>query len=203
MTRFPIAELENILDTAAQMHPHSRTLGDYRSPSEIRLAEQEALGAARFLITPHSQIAAIDPGRSIKLNWQLPKSNNLSRGGGAIVFPASTLARKGCYEMREVARDLGLELQLAGPVIEAPDFWGSIATVSPPASWMDNAALIILPAWIEHWPRRLLRAAAAGISVIASFGCGLGGVPNVTEIAVSDRCGLESAVRRKLPAIRA
>ena len=74
----------------------------------IRDAEQAGLEAARYLVTPHSLIADIAGDRAIKLDWQLPQSNGRSSRGRMLAFPASTLARKGCYEMREMARRLNM-----------------------------------------------------------------------------------------------
>lgn len=191
MTRLPIAELEETLDAAARCHPQSRTLADFRAPSEIRDAETAALNAARYLITPHSHIARIAGHRAIKLDWQLPKAQPSATQVGTVLFPASTLARKGCHEMREAARELNLKLGLGGPVLEAPDFWSGIDLAD-----YGDAAAVVLPAWVEHWPRRLLRAAAGGIPVIASESCGLRGVPNVVEIPTGDSSALRRALEK-------
>ncbi len=240
MTRLPIASLEETLDAAARLHPDSPTLADYRAPADIRNAESEALGAARFLVTPHSGIAALFGERAVKLPWILPRvapeldrlnrsslsgdasligasKGNLDgselnggletaapwRGRGAVVFPANTLARKGCYELRTVAGELNLELQLGGAVLEAPNFWDGVTTTPMDEDGMRRAALVVLPSFVEHWPRRLLRAAAAGVPVIASEGCGLRGIQNVKEIPVGDVVGLRSAIAEVLGRIRA
>jgi VanW like protein/glycosyl transferase family 1 len=199
MTRLPMAELEKTLDAAAQAFPQSRTLADFRAPSEIREAETEALGAARFWITPHSAIAKLAGSRALKLNWYLPSAPPRAKEGGSVIFPASTLARKGCYEVREVAGNGGIaSLGLLGPVIEEANFWGGIAARQETEEWLSHAAVVVLPAWVEHWPRRLLRAAAAGVPVIASTSCGLAGVPNVTEISPGDVASLRDLVARHI-----
>ena len=57
----------------------------------------------------------------------------------------------------------------------------------------------VLPAWVELWPRKLLRAAAAGIPVIGSTTCGLRGVPNVAAFPVEDVDALRLLVAEKFP----
>jgi hypothetical protein len=198
MTRLPILDLERTLDAASRAHPESKTLSDFRASLEVREAESEALSAARFWVTPHSDIAKIDPARTIKLDWQLPEKSGQIIRPQKIVFPASTLARKGCYEMRDLARELKMTLQIAGPVLEAPDFWADIDGVVADGDWLENAALVVLPAWVEHWPRRLLLAAAAGVPVIATRACGLSGVLNVTEIPTGDAEALRLSVAKAL-----
>ncbi|HVR67716.1 MAG TPA: glycosyltransferase, partial [Verrucomicrobiae bacterium] len=59
---------------------------------------------------------------------------------------------------------------------------------------LSTARLVVLPAWIEDQPRRLLRAIAAGIPVIASDACGLEGVAGVTTVPVGDVLALRNAV---------
>jgi hypothetical protein len=203
MTRLPIGELQKVLDRAARLHPESTTLGDFRASSSLRDAEEEALAAARWLITPHSYIAALNPDRTIKLEWSLPAVASGNSPNGAIAFPATTLGRKGCYEMREIARETNLPVHLGGPVLEKPDFWHDIRTQRLTNGSLEHAGLIILPAWVEHWPRKLLRAAAAGVPVIASTACGLSGVPNVIEFPIGNAGALRNLVAGKFHRIDA
>ncbi|MFL6527339.1 MAG: VanW family protein [Chthoniobacterales bacterium] len=196
MTRLPIAELEKTLDAAAVHHPQSRTIADFRAPPEVRDAETVALSAARYWITPHSHIARIAGDRAIKLDWSVPTTQMAFAPRDTIVFPASTLARKGCYELREVVHELNLKLKLGGPILEAANFWDGVDVVRQNGDLCESAAAFVLPAWVEHWPRRLLRAAAAGIPAIASEACGLRGVPNVIEISAGDIGALRDAIVR-------
>jgi hypothetical protein len=198
MTRMPMAELEKILDAAAKKFPQSRTLADFRAPAKIREAEDEALAAARYWITPHSAIARMAGDRARKLDWCQASVPAARPRGQAVIFPASTLARKGCYEIRELARRCRLRLKLIGPIIEAPDFWRGIDAQPAAADWLAQAGVVVLPAWVEHWPRRLLQASAAGVPVVASTSCGLEGVANVTEVAPGDPDALFAAVERAL-----
>jgi hypothetical protein len=202
MTRLPIAELEKTLDRAASRHPQSRTLADFRAPREIAAAESAALANASRWITPHSAIAELAGARALKLEWHLPKLERARRGDW-IVYPASTLARKGAIELRDAAKALGLPVRLCGPVIEETAFWEGVRTECVPAMSLDGAAVVVLPAWVEHWPRRLLAALAAGIPVIASRACGLEGVPGVTTIADLDGDTLQNALAEVSPCLSA
>ncbi len=193
MTRLPITELQRVLDLAAAAHPESPTLADFRAPSPIAAAETAALAAARHWITPHTGIAALAGERAVLMPWQLPTPRQV-RGGTKLVFPASTLARKGALELRAALQPLGVSLQLGGPVLEGADFWEGITTSRAPGDWLDGAAAVVLPAWVEHQPRRLLQAVAAGIPVIASAACGLANVPGVTTIPTGDPEALRVAL---------
>ncbi|MNX44761.1 hypothetical protein D3C86_752580 [compost metagenome] len=54
----------------------------------------------------------------------------------------------------------------------------------------------MLPAHVEHAPRALLRAVAAGVPVVASTACGLAGVPGVHEVAPGDIDALRTALQQ-------
>jgi hypothetical protein len=194
MTRLPLADLQETLDRAARCWPDSRTLADFRAAPDLLDAERRALAEARHWITPHSEIARIGGGRSIKLDWQLPNPAGANRAGGQrLLFPASTLGRKGAWEMRE----LRAPLKLAGPVLEAPDFWAS-AEVEHCGFDLDGVGAVVLPAWVENQPRRLLQAVSAGVPVIASEACGLGGVDGVTVVETGNLEALREALSRVL-----
>ena len=196
MTRLPLHALESVLDRAAQAHPESPTLADFRADPAIVAAESAALAAARQWITPHTAIAALAGDRACLLDWQIPSSARPTLGD-ILAFPASTLGRKGAYELRQLARELQRPVRLGGPILEHPDFWSGL-TLAPAASdWLTGVAAVILPAWVEHQPRRLLRAVAAGIPVIATEACGLLGVPGVTTVP----CGDPEALREALASI--
>jgi hypothetical protein len=193
MTRLPLAGLEAALDAAAEAHPECPTLSDFRAPRALVEAEQAALAAAAHWITPHSAIARMAGPRAVKLDWRLPPAAPARRGRW-VVFPASTLGRKGAHEVREAARQLGLAVRVCGPNLEAPGFWDGVTTEPAGANWLDGAAVVVLPAWVEHRPRRLLEAVAAGIPVIASPACGLDGVAGVTAVPAGDLAALRSAI---------
>jgi hypothetical protein len=193
MTRLPLAELERVLDEAAARLPESPTLADFRAPTAIVEAETAALAEARHWITPHSSIAKLARTKAVKLDWRVPAVRT-STPGEWIVFPASTLARKGAWELRVVARELDLPVRLGGPVLEAPAFWSGIRTEPAGVASLDGARAVVLPAWIEHQPRRLLQAVAAGVPVIASDACGLGGLAGVTTVPAGDVDALRTAL---------
>ena len=194
MTRLPIGALQTALDRARLRHPESPTLADFRADARLLDDETAALAEASHWITPHAVIAKLAGSRAIKLDWHLPAPDSARRGGKEIVFPASTLGRKGAYEMRAVARELGLHLRLGGPIMEDTAFWEHVAASPANASWLDDAGIVVLPAYVEHQPRRLLQAVAAGVPVLASEACGLAGVANVTTIREGDPAAIIAAL---------
>jgi hypothetical protein len=188
MTRMPMDELQKRLDEAHDRHPESTTLGDFRAEQWLVDAERQALESARKIITPHTGIASLFGERAVLLDWHMPKvaASNRPTPGSGVLFPASTLGRKGAYEVRDAARMLGLELTIAGRELEGPGFWRGIPTRSPAENLLDGIGLVVLPAYVEDKPRLLLRAAACGIPVIASEACGLGRVPGVATLPSLD-----------------
>jgi glycosyltransferase involved in cell wall biosynthesis len=58
----------------------------------------------------------------------------------------------------------------------------------------ENVHLVVYPAYVEHQPRLLLKAIAAGIPVVASTACGLMGSENVKIIPIGDYAALKQAV---------
>ena len=148
--------------------------------------EAAALAEADHWITPHSGVAELADERAIKLNWQIPSGAKLEAGGTRILFPASTLGRKGAWELRET----GLPVTISGSVLEATGFWDGVDVEQRDFS-LEGVAVVVQPAWVENQPRRLLRAVAAGVPVIASEACGLGGVDGVTVIRAGDTVGLK------------
>lgn len=198
MTALPMAELQKRLDTAAKLHPESTTLGDFRADEDLVRAETDALRHARRIVTPHSAIAALFPNRADRINWHLPTNCNAARAANAkphIVFPASTVGRKGCYELRESVRGLDVKLILLGPPIEGESFWDGFDTERG-GDWLSKADLVVLPAHIEHKPSRLLTAAAGGIPVIASSACGVDGVEGIETVEPGDVVALRDAILR-------
>jgi len=87
---------------------------------------------------------------------------------------------------------------LIGPVIESPDFWDGFDVTTKTASWLELADLVVLPAFLEHRPRRLLLATAAGIPVVASGACGVSTVKGITTIPAGDAVALRDAIRECL-----
>jgi glycosyltransferase involved in cell wall biosynthesis len=112
-----------------------------------------------------------------------------------VLFPASTLGRKGCYELREVARSLGISVVLGGSDLECENFWQGVQTErAKQTDLFSGADAIVLPAFVENKPRRLLDAVSCRLPVIASTACGLENVNGVTSIPVGDVAALKSAL---------
>jgi len=196
MSALPMNELQKRLDAANSLHPESGTLGDFRADPDLVFAEQEALRHAREVITSHTDIASLFPKRGKLLDWKAPNvAAHLTRSPNekpVIVFPASTVARKGCYELRDAFRGLDVKLIILGGLIESPDFWVGFDVERGSDNCLEVADLVVLPAFVEHRPRRLLRAAASGVPVLATSACGVDGVENVTTV----RAGESTELRR-------
>ncbi len=187
MTALPMSELQKCLDAAKTLHPESRTLGDFRADPLLVKAENEALARARKIITPHSGIASLFAEKVELLEWKMPVREPRAAAKQArpkIVFPAATVGRKGAYELREALRGLDVTLITVGAQIEGADFWQSFDTEQRPAAngWLDDANLVVLPAFVEHRPRRLLDAAARKIPVIASVACGVSQIDGIETV---------------------
>jgi len=213
MTTLPLAVLHDRLDAAHRLHPESRTLGDFRADGSLVEAEREALQHARKIITPHSEIAALYPEKCVLVDWTIPVAKRrINRSDGSassgvdarLVFPAATLGRKGVYELREAIKGLNIELTIVGPVVEDPEFWDGwrVRRVAADDDWLASATAVVLPAFIEPKPRRLLAAIAQGIPVIASGACGLGNMSGnlrgVTTVAAGDVVSLRAAIEKVL-----
>lgn len=204
MTSLPLAILQSRLDKAAAMHPESPTLNDFRAARRLIEMETEALHHARKIITPHSEIAALYPHKTVLLDWCVPKQlakRAPSTGPNAnLVFPATTIARKGAYELRTALRNLDIQITVNGPILEDTNFWDGfrIERTAQGVDWLSNATVVVLPAVVEHQPRRLLEAVARGVPVIASKACGLGRLKGVVEIDCDDIESLRYEIERVL-----
>jgi hypothetical protein len=202
MARLPLETLHARLEDAAQTYPERRrTLTEFRAPQWLLEAERDALAAAKRVVTPHREIAAQFPGRALRLDWEMPQAKPAQRGA-AIAFPGPTAARKGAYELREVARELDLEVVLLGSELEGDDFWQGVRTrrVSRDVgqNWLEGVGVVVQPALIEDRPRLLLAALAAGVPVIATPNCGLGDRAGADTVAFGDVTALRSAILRSL-----
>lgn len=206
MTRPPLEIIQARLNAAHAAHPDRATLADYRTDPALVRWEAEALAAAEQLIAPHAEIASLFPSRAVHLDWHRPAQVSAARNGGAhprrIAFPGPTLARKGAFEVRDVARLLDLEVMPLGAELEGPDFWAGVRVIRPdpsPASsaWLAGVDAVVQPALMEEQPRRLLAALATGIPVLATRACGLDGA-GVTVIEPLDTADLADKLRRVL-----
>jgi hypothetical protein len=201
MSALPMSELQKRLDLAFSSNPESRTLGDFRAENWLLEAETEALKAARKIITPHTEIAALFGARAVSLDWNLPRAKDFIKKQNAkltIVFPASTVGRKGCYELREAIRDSDVKLVTLGACLEDAGFWRGFDWEKGSEDWLERADLVVLPAFVEHKPRRLLLAAAHKIPVIASDACGVRNVPGIKTVETVDALILRSEIENVL-----
>jgi hypothetical protein len=197
MTALPMNEIQSRLDFAKSLHPESKTLADFRADEWLVEVESEALKNARTIITPHSDIAFLFPKRAKLIDWEQPAVEATARAKNKkpiIVFPASTVGRKGCYELRQALKGMEAKLIRLGPDIEADNFWYGFDTERGGNDAIDAADVIVLPAFIEHRPRRLIRAAATGIPVIASTACGLGKIAGIETVDAGDSEGLREKI---------
>jgi len=120
----------------------------------------------------------------------------VARRGKSVLFPASALARKGAYALRDAIRGLDLDVIVAGRASEHDgDFWGN-SRVRPLENghWPTELAGVVLPALVEHEPRALLKALAQGLPVIATEDCGLGAMEGLTTVPAYDATGLRDAL---------
>ncbi|PRP90337.1 Vancomycin B-type resistance protein VanW [Enhygromyxa salina] len=214
MQRLPLSELQAQLDEAHARNPGSPTLADFRADPVLVEAEAEALDAAAQILSPHASVAECFPDKARKLDWSRPKPGRKRRaprapGPPRLLLPSATVARKGAGELREaLAGGERAQLWIAGRELEGPGFWSAseaagVRVVHGQSPELSEVDALVLPAWVEHQPRALLRAVAAGVPVIASGACGLAGVEGVRTVAAGDvedlrgaldelRCALDS-----------
>jgi VanW like protein/Glycosyl transferases group 1 len=201
LSRWPIRLLQDRLDEAAARHPSSPTLADFRADSTIADVEWEALEQAEALVTCHARLAEIWPEKTTLLPWKMPGAAAPIQQPDAplVVFPASGLARKGAIELRDAMRALKLPLRVTGtPQLERDEnFWRGVTLAPAAAHWLDGAGVVVLPAWIEHRPRRLLEAIASGVPVITTDTCGLHNWPADKQVTIIP-CGDTEALIREI-----
>ena len=207
-TRLPLYLLHERLDAARAVHPESKTIGDYRADAALVDDELEALDNARRIVTSHSEIARAFGDRAVKLEWVVPEVGRRHDPGELLAFAGPTAARKGAFEVRELAHALDATVAVSGSLLEGPDFWRDVRyeRCLSGGDWLSGAAAVVAPSWVEHRPRKLLDAVARGVPVIASEACGLAGVDGVLEVPTGDVRALRNAVRAVLdsrrPALR-
>jgi hypothetical protein len=198
MTRLPIEKLHERLDLAHKKYPQSATLNDFRAGNDLIDLENIALTKARHVITPHDEIARIFVHKSIKLDWACPAPARGNKIGTKVLFPGSALARKGAYEMRQLARELNLQVVVLGNATEDPSFWDGLNVERPGADPFDNVQLIVYPVYVEHQPRILLKAIASGIPVVTTTASGISESDHVAIVPIGDFELLKDAVVKTL-----
>lgn len=204
--QLPASVLQTQLDRAAQMHPESRTLNDFRAEQWLIEAEDEALANAEEIVTPHAALAALFPAKALLLDWSMPVATLLSHRGqrngpAAILFPCSTLGRKGAYELREALRGMGVRLILGGKVLEDDHFWSGFDIARAGAAEFEGIDLAVQPCVVEAQPRMLLRALAEGVPVITTPNSGLHSACGAQFVAEFDSNALQLAISGTLGAL--
>jgi Glycosyl transferases group 1 len=209
MTGLPIIKLQQRLNLAHQLHPESSTLGDFRASAELAEWELAALKQATKIITPHADLARLWADKTELLDWIVPTKLQLAgdqqiRHQPIIVLPGSSLGRKGIYELRAAITDLDLALVIVGNNLEQREFWQGypVSFESDYGLALQQADLVVLPAWVEHQPRRMLQAIAAGIPTITTTACGLHHLPTIS-VEMGDVASLKQAIATQLNLVTA
>lgn len=195
MTRSSISRLQADLDIAHTKYTDSPTLSDFRASERIIALEQRALDNAAKIITPHSKVASEFTNVEY-LRWNVNPTLSTRKDGSAVLFPASLLARKGAYEMRQLTKELSLQLVVLGKSLESPDFMKGIDYTQAGKDVFEGIGLVVLPAYAEHCPRLLLKAISLGIPVVVSEACGIAADENITVVPTGDYEQLKSEVEK-------
>ncbi|WP_257885010.1 VanW family protein [Variovorax sp. RO1] len=202
----PMADIEQRLDAASQRWPGDATLRDFRADASLVRDEALALARAASTVTPHAAVAQAmathAPQATLqRLDWALPlvkTTHSARQEPPLVVFAASALARKGARELAAALQGWPCRLRVLGSPSDDARLWQGIEHIQH-MNWQGDglagAAVVVLPAHVEHAPRALLRAVAAGVPVVASRACGLAGVPGVHEVAPGDIDALRTALQ--------
>src|SRR5690606_27648606 len=132
------------------------------------------------IVTPHKEIAELFRNKVVKAEWKLPNARTQSKGN-KILYPASALARKGCYEMKRLAQDKGFSFMILGEELESDDFFAGLDVQKFNGNF-EEVGLVIYPTYIEHQPRFLLKAMSFGIPIITTQASGLESSDKITII---------------------
>lgn len=209
MRSLPMAQIHAELERAAALHPTEPTLRDFRADPALLRAETEALAAAQRWIGAHAQSIALGGVRAELLPWRLPSPESAAdmpstRAPGPlrVLFPASTLVRKGALELSAALRGMNAEVLLplreggeAARWAQTPLRRVAIDTPAQLAQTLMQCDAVVLPAWVEHQPRALLAAIAQGVPVIATAACGLGALPGWQEVPAGDVAALRARLQ--------
>lgn len=194
MYRLPLRALQERLDDAYSRNPGSPTLNDFRVPESLVELESKALGRARNIITPHAKIASMFEHQAVPLKWTLPPQT-LDPGPRKIkvLLAAPPLGRKGIYEVEKLAEELKLPVIALRGATEDSTRKRSPFIETVDLIPFEEIGLVLLPAYVEHKPRIVLKAISMGIPAIASDACGLHGMPGVTTVPTGDYESLKKA----------
>jgi len=202
MSQLPASALQAQLDLASARHPEAASLRDFRADAAWLRDEQLALRAAQGLLSAHAGVVQHlrDAGLPVlQLDWLLPQEPSraaCARPELTLVLAGSALARKGVHEVAELARLLSARVLVLGSCAPDAELWRGVQveSVGYGSNWLQRADAVLLPAWVEHAPRALLRALAAGVPVLASPACGLGALPGWRPVLPGDVEALQAAL---------
>jgi len=212
MSALPAAELQHRLDAAARQWPGAGSLADFRVDAAFAEAEWAALHGARAVLTPHREVADCLARRGVGdvrlLPWAARPSGPAAPARQVsavplVVFPASALPRKGALELAAALRTLGWRLRVLGSPSGDANVWQGIAAEHgryADSRWLADADVVALPAHVEHAPRALLLALAAGLPVVATPACGLPPDCGAITVPAGDVQGLISALQQAVTA---
>jgi hypothetical protein len=96
--------------------------------------------------------------------------------------------------VRRLALELNLTIRVIGVAIENDGFWKGVDVERSSTRLFDNVRAVIYPAYIEHQPRILIRAAAYGIPVITTLAAGISVQDHVIVVPVGDYLALKEAL---------
>ncbi|TAM23467.1 MAG: glycosyltransferase [Rhodanobacter sp.] len=181
------------------------SLRDFRADSVLVQAELAAMRDARWIVTPHTEVADYWRGHSNahvhRIPWALPVisiGQHARRQGSypLVVFPASALPRKGICELIEAMYGLHCRLRVLGAGWDESVQWKGVAIEQGNYAddWLLEADVVVLPAYVEHSPRALLMAVAAGVPVIATPACGVQGLPGIRLVPPGDADSLRQVL---------
>jgi len=201
----PMAEIERRLDAARRGagEAAAATLADFRVDAALREAEQLALHGAEAIVTAHAEVARYWRARGVtvqQLSWSMPavapRGAVARPGAPLVVFAASALARKGAYELAAALRGLRVRLRVLGSRSADATLWQGIEVehAGYASDWLEQACVVVLPAHVEHAPRALLRALAAGVPVVATPACGIDATPHLELVPAGDVEALRRAI---------
>jgi glycosyltransferase involved in cell wall biosynthesis len=192
ITRWPLNEIHRLFDEASQQFPTRKLLSDFRAPADLVNAETTALGHATEIVTAHPEIVRLFPGRCFEMEWDVRAGEH--KTGNEVIFIGPTMARKGCYEVRSAARELGLHLKVGGSSFENEDFWEDIDTGPLATDWISTAGLILAPSLMEDRPQALLKAYSMGIPIITTKETGIPPADHVTFVPFGDSEAIKLAI---------
>jgi hypothetical protein len=208
MQALPMNRIQAELDRAARRHPDEPTLRDFRADGALVEAERRALDAATQWIGAHAQAMALAGGKGHALPWRTPpivasKATATAPRALRVLFPASSLVRKGALELASALQGMPVELLLPMRDGGEPARWGTIPLrrVALGEDTLPQCDVVALPAWVEHQPRVLLAAIARGVPVIATAACGLGTVPGWIDVPAGDVDALRAQLQRLAAAL--